>query len=83
MRKVTLFALMSFLIIFSATLFAQEKTVDVDVKHLDGKTAIVSGNLKEGDMVITTRLSESLENTLLIHNNEDGLQTSGSKDGNS
>lgn len=41
------------------------KTVPVKVARVEGDTAIVSGGLQPGDMVISTRLADPLENILL------------------
>ena len=41
------------------------KTVPVNVVRLDGENAYVSGGINTGDMVVTTRLIDPLENALL------------------
>jgi len=41
------------------------KTVQVNVVRVDGENAYVAGGIKTGDMVVTTRLIDPLENTLL------------------
>ena len=41
------------------------KTVAVQVARADGEFAYISGGLNPGDMVITTRLIDPLENALL------------------
>ncbi|MGD9367531.1 MAG: hypothetical protein PVH87_17655, partial [Desulfobacteraceae bacterium] len=41
------------------------KTVPVKVARIEGDTAIVSGGLQPGDLVISTRLADPLENILL------------------
>lgn len=41
------------------------KTVPVEMARMEGDTAIVSDGLQPGDLVVTTRLSDPLENTLL------------------
>lgn len=41
------------------------RTVPVEVSHTEQDTVYVTGGLKPGDIVITTRLSNPLENTLL------------------
>lgn len=41
------------------------KTVPVDVVRVDGENAYVESGINDGDMVITTRLIDPLENTLL------------------
>ncbi len=48
------------------------KTIDVQVARVDGDYAYISAGLKNGDTVITTRLVDPLENTLLevISDNE-------------
>lgn len=48
------------------------KTIDVQVARVDGEFAYVTGGLNNGDTVITTRLVDPLENTLLeiISDNE-------------
>lgn len=42
------------------------KTVPVEVAKLDGDNAFVSGGIDPGDLVVTTRLVNPLENSLLI-----------------
>lgn len=42
------------------------KTVPVEVAKLDGDSAFVSGGINSGDLVVTTRLVNPLENSLLI-----------------
>jgi multidrug efflux pump subunit AcrA (membrane-fusion protein) len=41
------------------------KTVPVNVARVDGNNAYVTDGLKVGDMVVTTRLIDPLENSLL------------------
>jgi multidrug efflux system membrane fusion protein len=41
------------------------KTVDVEVAKIDDDMAYITGGLSNGDLVITTRLVDPLENTLL------------------
>ena len=41
------------------------KTIPVEVARIDGDTTYVSGGLKNGDTVITTRLIDPLENSLI------------------
>ena len=41
------------------------KTVPVKVARVEGDTAIVSDGLQPGDMVVSTRLADPLENILL------------------
>ncbi|MBW1841025.1 MAG: efflux RND transporter periplasmic adaptor subunit [Deltaproteobacteria bacterium] len=41
------------------------KTVAVDVARLEGDYAFIAGGLKSGDVVVTTRLIDPLENVLL------------------
>jgi RND family efflux transporter MFP subunit len=41
------------------------KTVDVEVAKIDDDVAYITGGLSNGDLVITTRLVDPLENTLL------------------
>jgi len=41
------------------------KTVPVEVARVEGEEAFVSGGLNPGDVVITTRLTDPLENSLL------------------
>jgi hypothetical protein len=41
------------------------KTVPVSVARIQGEEAFVSGGLEAGDLVVTTRLIDPLENTLL------------------
>jgi len=41
------------------------KTVDVTLARIQGDEALVSGGLEAGDLVITTRLTDPLENSLL------------------
>jgi multidrug efflux system membrane fusion protein len=41
------------------------KTVPVKVARVEGDTAIVSDGLRPGDLVVSTRLADPLENTLL------------------
>jgi len=41
------------------------KTVDVTLARIQGDEALVSGGLEPGDLVITTRLNDPLENSLL------------------
>ena len=45
------------------------KTVPVNVVRLDGENAYVSGGINAGDMVVTTRLIDPLENALLVITN--------------
>ncbi|MFC1828448.1 efflux RND transporter periplasmic adaptor subunit [Thermodesulfobacteriota bacterium] len=41
------------------------KTVSVDVARMEGDYAFIAGGLKSGDVVVTTRLIDPLENALL------------------
>ncbi len=47
------------------------KTVPVEMARAEGDTVIVSDGLRPGDWVVTTRLSDPLENTLLEDTNAD------------
>lgn len=48
------------------------KTVPVEVSHTQGESVFVSGGIRPGDIVVTTRLSNPLENSLLDIRFEDG-----------
>ncbi|MBW2238250.1 MAG: hypothetical protein JRF39_04230 [Deltaproteobacteria bacterium] len=41
------------------------KTLPVNVVRMDGENVYVAGGINTGDMVVTTRLIDPLENTLL------------------
>ena len=41
------------------------KTIEVDIARIQDDEALVSGGLDPGDLVITTRLTDPLENSLL------------------
>lgn len=41
------------------------KTIPVEVARVEGESTIVSGGLQPGDLVVTTRLADPLENILL------------------
>jgi hypothetical protein len=41
------------------------KTIPVEVARVQGETALVTSGIKPGDIVITTRLVNPLENSLL------------------
>ncbi len=57
MRKVTMFSLMSFVLIFTAALVAQDKTIDVDVET-DGEKRIIK--IKNGDDIEHIVLDDGL-----------------------
>ncbi len=54
---------------FENTIYVSEnnrlKTVPVTVARVQGETALVSSGIKPGDLVVTTRLTNPLENSLL------------------
>jgi multidrug efflux pump subunit AcrA (membrane-fusion protein) len=52
------------------------KTVPVKVARVEGDTAIVSHGLQSGDLVVSSRLADPLENTLLEVTNADSLGSS-------
>lgn len=50
------------------------KTVNVDLLYTDGENAYIAGGINEGDLLIITRLSEPLENSLLLHKKSEPAQ---------
>jgi len=50
------------------------KTVDVTLARIQGDEALISGGLEPGDLVITTRLTDPLENSLLEITNLEPLE---------
>jgi multidrug efflux pump subunit AcrA (membrane-fusion protein) len=54
---------------FNSTVYVAEqnrlKTVPVTVARIEGEQAYISAGLNEGDLVVTTRLTDPLENSLL------------------
>lgn len=51
------------------------KTVPVKVERVEGDTTIVSDGLRPGDLIISTRLADPLENILLEVTNLDSLRS--------
>ncbi len=50
------------------------KTVPVEVARVEGDAAYVKEGLNPGDIVITTRLIDPLENALLEISNNDSME---------